>query len=289
MEARDIFEKDDWEIDIPTDYWLSSSNLKYLLAVMVCRGYKDLCPNPTHLAAGGTRTSIRASAAQRTVVERDAARTTAESRDTVNAELATRAKRAKLSMGNEAIDFQKIQNVREQITILKEMKDTMVGAVGEEVYQDRMFALTSSLPGWGDFVTPLPGTEAAATNTTAVGANNATAAEANNATAASTPTRAPGNETAAPTPTRARARTPLRDPVGVLQRTQIRQTRTEAAATNATAAEATNAAASTPTRAPGNATAAPTRARARTLPTAGVCWDTWYPETTYTWRCSSRV
>ena len=119
---------------------------------MVCRGYKEISPDVSHLDPGGTREEQRANAAAETVVERETARAAVLSNDGVSADLAISAKRAKLSMGHKSIDCQQIENVMKQIEILEKMKATMVRVVGEDEYQDRMFRLTSSLPGWGPAV-----------------------------------------------------------------------------------------------------------------------------------------
>ena len=97
---------------------------------MICRGYKEISQDVTLLPASDTRVAQHANTTKCRVAVRDEAQTAAQING-VHEELATSAKRTKLTMGNMAVDFKQIQNVREQTKILKEMKDiVMVGGVG---------------------------------------------------------------------------------------------------------------------------------------------------------------
>ena len=158
--------EDDCQLGIPSDYWLTNASLKYLLVCVVCRGYKEISQDVTLLPAGDTCVAQHANTIECRVVVLNEAQTAARFNE-LNVELTTSAKQTKLTMGNKAVNFQQIQNIWEQIKILKEMKDIMVGDVGDEVYQDCMFLLTCSLPGWGDMMATTNTTEESTTVTAA--------------------------------------------------------------------------------------------------------------------------
>ena len=137
--------------EVPDGWWLNNPNTHYLLAVLVHRCNPDIVSDPTTVPAGPTREKIRKDTQKETVERRD--------RDRIVEQYATVRQRAEESMLEskaklmaQTIDSGTIDQVKEQLALLSQFKDSFVNIQnrtdgdGENKYDETAHDLLSELP-----------------------------------------------------------------------------------------------------------------------------------------------
>ena len=111
--------------EVPEGWWMLHSTTNLLLAALVHRSNPDIIADPTEIAPGHTRASLRADGRNDTAARKD--------RDRIIENYGTERQRAKDSMVSskvqlmaQTIDSGTIDQVKEQLTLLAQFKDSYV-------------------------------------------------------------------------------------------------------------------------------------------------------------------
>jgi len=142
---------DELMLDVEDGWWLTNNNTNLLLSVLVHRCNPDVIADPTTVRTGTTRENLRKDS-QKDLVER-------RERDRILEHHATGRQRAEESMLQskaqlmaQTIDSGTIDQVKEQLTLLSQFKDSFVkvqnriDGKGEDDYDQTAHDLLSELP-----------------------------------------------------------------------------------------------------------------------------------------------
>ncbi len=138
--------------DVPEGWWMIHSKTQLLLAALVHRSNPNVVADPTEIAAGPTRASLRVDERSDTAARRE--------RDRIVENYGTERQRAEDSMVSskaqlmaQTIDSGAIDQVKEQLTLLAQFKDSYVsvqnrihGGQGQADFDQTAHDLLSELP-----------------------------------------------------------------------------------------------------------------------------------------------
>jgi hypothetical protein len=142
---------DELMLDVQDGWWLTNTTTNLLLAVLVHRCNPDVIADPTTVPTGATREILRKDSQKDTVERRE--------RDRIVKHHATGRQRAEQSMLEskaqlmaQTIDFGTIDQVKEQLALLLQFKDSFVkvqnriDGKGEDDFDQTAHDLLSELP-----------------------------------------------------------------------------------------------------------------------------------------------
>jgi hypothetical protein len=111
-----------WET--PQDWWLTHSSTSLLLAVLVHHGNPDLSRDPTLVAPGATRKSQRENNASNLIKHCQQAKEN-KIATSENGKIDEMQQEAKAALMQQAVTMGKVEEVKQQLHLIKEFKDSM--------------------------------------------------------------------------------------------------------------------------------------------------------------------
>jgi hypothetical protein len=109
---------------MPQDWWLTHSSTSLLLAVLVHHGNPDLSRDPTLVAPGATRKSQRENNASDLIKHCQQAKEN-EIATSENGKIDEMQQEAKAALMQQAVTMGKVEEVKQQLHLIKEFKDSM--------------------------------------------------------------------------------------------------------------------------------------------------------------------
>ncbi len=109
---------------MPDGWWLSHPSCTVLLAVLVHKGNPDVASDPTTVMAGGTRNSLREQQAADALKRRMQAKEN-EMATSKRGKIDEKQQEAKTALMEQALSMGKVEEVKEQLHLLKEFKESI--------------------------------------------------------------------------------------------------------------------------------------------------------------------
>ena len=128
--------------EMPKEYWLKGAMTQHLLACIVHRRNKEIVTQCSLLPAGKLRENQRRNAASRVANDQANARKKHESDDVEE----MKAKRIRLMIGQGGLITTKINAITAQVELYNRNKSSLVSAMGQEAYDNKILELISQLP-----------------------------------------------------------------------------------------------------------------------------------------------
>ena len=109
---------------MPDGWWLCHPSCTVLLAVLVHKGNPDVASDPTTVVSGATRNSLREQQAEDTLKRRMQAKEI-EMANSKRGKIDEKQQEAKTALMEQALSMGKVEEVKEQLHLLKEFKESI--------------------------------------------------------------------------------------------------------------------------------------------------------------------